>query len=73
MASAPRLILDASAGAEFATITGEIPSPLSPPPGCHFHPRCPIAEPHCRATAPGLVDTGRGQRVACFLADRPPG
>jgi oligopeptide/dipeptide ABC transporter ATP-binding protein len=38
----------------FVPIQGEIPSPLAPPPGCHFHPRCPYAMPICRASAPEL-------------------
>ena len=40
----------------FVPIKGEIPSPLDPPPGCHFHPRCPHAMPVCRERAPPLVE-----------------
>jgi peptide/nickel transport system ATP-binding protein len=36
----------------FTAITGEIPSPLNPPPGCHFHPRCPYAMPRCAVEVP---------------------
>src|SRR6185295_1156010 len=39
---------------DFAPIKGEIPSPLSPPPGCHFHPRCPHAMERCAREAPVL-------------------
>src|SRR5438046_6090501 len=39
---------------EFAPIRGEIPSPLNPPSGCHFHPRCPHATAKCRAERPAL-------------------
>ncbi|GGK42324.1 ABC transporter ATP-binding protein [Salinarimonas ramus] len=53
----------------FKPIAGEIPSPLAPPPGCHFHPRCPAAGPRCRREAPRLVETGPGQRAACHLHD----
>ena len=51
----------------FVPIKGEIPSPLDPPPGCHFHPRCPYAMPVCREQAPALTDVAPGQRSACWL------
>ncbi len=49
---------------------GEIPSPLNPPAGCHFHPRCPIAKPGvCDAEAPPLMPgpTDRDHLAACFV------
>ena len=48
-------------------LTGEIPSPLHPPAGCAFHPRCPRAVAECREVAPRLVDVGAGHEVACPL------
>ena len=45
---------------------GPPPSPLDPPPGCSFHPRCPIARERCAREAPPLAETGSGRRVACF-------
>jgi peptide/nickel transport system ATP-binding protein len=51
----------------FAPIKGEIPSPLDPPPGCHFHPRCPHAMPICREQVPALVEVAPGHRSACWL------
>ena len=51
----------------FTAIKGEIPSPLAPPPGCHFHPRCPHAMPRCSAEAPALREIGAGHRSACHL------
>ena len=51
----------------FVPIKGEIPSPLDPPPGCHFHPRCPFVMPKCRESAPPLVEIAPGRRSACFL------
>ncbi len=51
----------------FIPIKGEIPSPLDPPPGCHFHPRCPHVMPRCREAAPALLEIAPGQRSACFL------
>jgi peptide/nickel transport system ATP-binding protein len=54
----------------FAALKGEIPSPLDPPPGCHFHPRCPHAMARCREEAPALRDIAPGHRAACHLNDR---
>ncbi len=51
----------------YATIQGEIPSPLAPPRGCHFHPRCPHAMPRCREQAPALREVAPGHRSACHL------
>ena len=48
-------------------VNEEMPSPAQPPPGCHFHPRCPIATARCREAYPRLVGDGSHQ-VACFLA-----
>ena len=52
-------------------VEGEIPSPIDPPPGCPFHPRCPIAEAQCREVKPAVRDVA-GHAVACHLADRVP-
>ncbi|WP_071798455.1 ABC transporter ATP-binding protein [Natronohydrobacter thiooxidans] len=49
----------------FQPIKGEIPSPLNPPSGCHFHPRCPLADGECRATRPALRQVADGRIVAC--------
>jgi peptide/nickel transport system ATP-binding protein len=51
----------------FVAIEGEIPSPLNPPGGCHFHPRCPHALPRCRELAPPLQTVAPGHAVACHL------
>ena len=53
----------------FVPIKGEIPSPLDPPPGCHFHPRCPYVMPRCRERAPPLFAVGPGRTSACWLSD----
>jgi peptide/nickel transport system ATP-binding protein len=47
-------------------LKGEVPSPLNPPSGCHFHPRCPIAIPECSHAALALRDVGGGHKVACI-------
>ncbi|MBK1660469.1 ABC transporter ATP-binding protein [Paracraurococcus ruber] len=51
----------------FAGVKGEIPSPLAPPSGCHFHPRCPLAFDRCRAERPALREVAPGHRSACHL------
>jgi dipeptide transport system ATP-binding protein len=56
--------LDPALQRKVIPIQGELPSPLAPPSGCAFHPRCPQAVSRCRDEAPQLRDVG-GQRVAC--------
>jgi peptide/nickel transport system ATP-binding protein len=51
----------------FAPVAGEIPSPLDPPSGCHFHPRCPFAMARCKAEAPALAEIAPGHWSACHL------
>jgi oligopeptide/dipeptide ABC transporter ATP-binding protein len=50
-----------------AAVQGEIPSPMNPPAGCAFHPRCPLATDRCRSEVPVLRQVG-GRDVACHLA-----
>jgi oligopeptide/dipeptide ABC transporter ATP-binding protein len=47
-------------------LKGEVPSPVMPPPGCHFHPRCSMAIPDCSQARPPLRDVGNGHFVACI-------
>jgi len=49
-------------------LAGAPPSLAAPPPGCRFHPRCPLAREFCRTSVPPLVPVGGGRRVACFVA-----
>ena len=53
----------------YAPVAGDIPSPLDPPSGCHFHPRCPIARERCRAEPPPLRALGDGREAACHYAE----
>jgi peptide/nickel transport system ATP-binding protein len=55
----------------FHPIKGEIPSPIDPPPGCHFHPRCPHAFERCRVEVPELKEIAPGRLSACHLNDQP--
>jgi len=58
---------DPSRRGERKALTGEMPSPLSPPAGCAFHPRCPRAKPFCREQTPPLVELGPGHAVRCHF------
>jgi oligopeptide/dipeptide ABC transporter ATP-binding protein len=49
-------------------LPGDVPSPIHPPPGCPFHPRCPIAEERCRTEDPVLREVIKGHFAACHLA-----
>jgi len=52
-------------------IKGEIPSPVNPPPGCRFHPRCPYVFEKCKVEEPKLKEVEPGHFVACHLYDKP--
>lgn len=54
---------------KFVPVKGEIPSPIDPPPGCHFHPRCPNAMERCRVEQPALREIAPGRISACHLND----
>ncbi|MEQ8356347.1 MAG: ATP-binding cassette domain-containing protein [Kiloniellaceae bacterium] len=54
---------------DYHPVKGEIPSPLDPPPGCHFHPRCPHATERCRIERPALREIAPQRWSACHLND----
>ena len=58
---------DPGAVAQRRILMGDVPSPASPPPGCHFHPRCPECRPECREMAPKMVCVGEDHWVACHM------
>jgi peptide/nickel transport system ATP-binding protein len=61
--------VDPESRREVIRLDGDMPSPASPPDGCHFHPRCPRAEAVCRRSYPEVREFGDGSRVACHLVE----
>jgi len=51
-------------------LQGDVPSPLNPPSGCHFHTRCPQVMDKCKTDKPKFVNIGKNHSVACFLVDK---
>jgi peptide/nickel transport system ATP-binding protein len=62
--------LDADTGVHKIRLVGEVPSPVHPPSGCHFHPRCPHVMPHCREQYPPTYQLSSTHAVHCFLYDQ---
>jgi peptide/nickel transport system ATP-binding protein/oligopeptide transport system ATP-binding protein len=56
-------------GRKRVILTGDVPSPINPPSGCHFHARCPYAMPRCRVEAPALREVVPGHLASCHLHD----
>jgi len=68
LAAVPRVDAEASTGTERPDVAAEPPSPLAPPMGCHFHPRCALANDACRTAFPVTQELGHGHIVRCHLA-----
>ena len=65
LASKPSL--DPTDRKHFQPIKGDVPSPISPPSGCHFHPRCPKAEDRCKTEIPRQIELEEGHMVNCHI------
>jgi oligopeptide/dipeptide ABC transporter ATP-binding protein len=61
-------VVDPDAKRTRIVLSGDVPSPIHPPGGCPFHPRCPVAEERCRTERPLLRELAPGRSVACHLA-----
>jgi oligopeptide/dipeptide ABC transporter ATP-binding protein len=58
-----------SRGRKRVILTGDVPSPINPPQGCHFHTRCPYAMPRCKVDVPTLREVVPGHFASCHLHD----
>ena len=67
LASKPSL--DPTDRKRFQPLQGDVPSPISPPSGCHFHPRCPKAEDRCKTEIPRQIELEEDHQVSCHLYD----
>jgi peptide/nickel transport system ATP-binding protein len=65
ISAVPRTDLDPALARKRIVLTGDVPTPVNPPSGCRFHPRCPIARDRCRTERPQLA--GNGHQVACHF------
>ena len=55
---------------ERTILTGDVPTPINPGPGCRFEERCPISVEKCKISQPPLIDRGDNHKVACFLVNK---
>jgi oligopeptide/dipeptide ABC transporter ATP-binding protein len=61
-------VVDPESKRQRIILPGDVPSPIHPPPGCPFHPRCPVAEARCKTEVPLLRELAAGHHAACHLA-----
>ena len=69
LSAVPRVHAGGTGSGDRVRLTGDPPSPIAPPPGCRFAPRCPIAEPRCHQTQPELRELAPGHTVRCHLVE----
>jgi peptide/nickel transport system ATP-binding protein len=62
--------VDQATGRRRIVLSGDVPSPIDPPAGCHFHPRCPHARPECRAAYPDSVSLSQTHTCRCILCGK---
>ena len=65
LAAVPRIGEEAGTSGDAVPVVSDLPSPLNPPSGCHFHPRCPHATDVCRISYPSVTELGQGHRFRC--------
>ncbi|MEM3697269.1 MAG: ABC transporter ATP-binding protein [Candidatus Bathyarchaeia archaeon] len=70
ISSVPRFDYKTERRQKLKVIDGSIPDPISPPPGCRFHPRCAYAKEICKSKVPDLIELERGHIVSCFNAEK---
>lgn len=61
--------IDSTTGSKKISLEGDVPSPISPPTGCHFHPRCPVAKPICKTEYPEATSLGETHMCKCIHAN----
>jgi len=61
-------VVDPDSKRQRIVLPGDVPSPIDPPPGCPFHPRCPLVEDRCRVEIPALREIAPGHYAACHVA-----
>jgi len=69
LAAVPKPQVPANGARTRMLLAGDVPSPINPPPGCHFHTRCPLAVARCKTEAPALREVRPGHWAACHLAE----
>jgi oligopeptide/dipeptide ABC transporter ATP-binding protein len=62
-------VVDPDSKRQRIVLPGDVPSPINPPSGCPFHPRCPVAEARCKTEVPALREVSAGHFAACHLAN----
>jgi peptide/nickel transport system ATP-binding protein len=67
ISAVPKPVYDAGVVRNRIILSGDVPSPINPPSGCRFHPRCPIAQDRCRVERPALLPSVRAGSVACHF------